>query len=555
MLFVALTLSSLLAHIPALSAGFTYDDEPYVVYNRGIRSFGEALASFGQKWPPEDTLRRGIYRPLTQLSYAVDHAVAGGLDPRVFHASSLILYALTLPLLFLLARRYLGPSWAQVATLLFAFHPVHCEVVDSVTGRSEQLVLLFGLLAWYAFLRFESAARRRWIWLAGASIGCFLAAAAKENGVMFLAVLACHVLLSPLPETVTPRARWLGLAAVAAVLPIYIACRVSALPPDNLTTAAVPLGGAALATRIFTVGTVFGEYLRLLLFPVILQVDPYYKTVVGISASLTMTAVVGLAVALAGVSHVIHDAYRWLRDRQPASVEALLIACFFALYLPASQIVPIGTIMAERLMFSPSVPFLMLTALALARGLRWAEGRYLKVRAWSYALLGAVLVLFGLRSYARAGDWKDEVTLWTSMLAHAEHRDAYVNLGVAALRANNERAARAYLDKALELGASPYEAFINFGSHAAQQHRMAEALVEYRRALRARPGDALALARIRSCESAIATASVIVERDASVLEQTVDVQQLRNLGGACVVVGDYACANRATQRLRQLTGK
>jgi hypothetical protein len=555
LLFGLLVAAALLPHLPALSAGFTYDDYPYVVQNGGIRSLGLALASFGQTWPPDDNLHRGLYRPLTQVSYAVDYALAGGAHAWVFHGMSLLLYAITAWLVFRVARRYLETPWAQVATLLFAYHPVHCEVVDSITGRSELLALLAGLTCWLAFLRFERAQRRRWIWLAASVLAYFLAGAAKEAGVMFLGVLVMHVLCFAPPPGTAPRTRWLGTAAVAAGLPLYLTCRWLALAPGHLLPSQVPLAGASLLTRACTVGSVLGHYLRLLVFPTVLQVDPYYAAMVGVVKTPTVVAGVGYAVLVVAVVYLLRGVRRRYRAGDGGPVAAFAIGCFLILYFPASQIISAGALMAERLVFAASVPFAMLAALGAARVFRWTQARFSRSPAYLGALLAIVLVLCSLRSLARAREWHDAQSLWLAMLAHVQHPHAYTNLGIDALSRDDVPAAKAYFNKAIELDHDPYLAWFNLAAYAERQYRLTEALALYHAALAARPGDEATRARLANCEDAIAAASKLVEHYRSQLESTRDVQILRKLGGACVTVGDLPCAQRAVDRIGNLDAR
>ena len=70
-------LCAVLPHLPALFAGFTYDDEDFFVRNQSIRSLGSALRTFISSFPPNEP-ESGRFRPLTNLSYAVDAALGGG---------------------------------------------------------------------------------------------------------------------------------------------------------------------------------------------------------------------------------------------------------------------------------------------------------------------------------------------------------------------------------------------------------------------------------------------------------------------------------------------
>jgi hypothetical protein len=85
---------------------------------------------------------------------------------------------------------------------------------------------------------------------------------------------------------------------------------------------------------------------------------------------------------------------------------------FYALAFPlvaisvvSNLVLPIGTIMAERLLYLPSVGF----CLALAWALRRMSGRRVRLFA---ALVGVLVVLHAARVQGRIGVWQDEDTLW-----------------------------------------------------------------------------------------------------------------------------------------------
>ena len=71
-----LLLASVLVHWPGGRADFSYDDRDFVETNQSIRTLAGALAAFGEPFPPHQP-QRALYRPLTNLSYAFDHAIWG----------------------------------------------------------------------------------------------------------------------------------------------------------------------------------------------------------------------------------------------------------------------------------------------------------------------------------------------------------------------------------------------------------------------------------------------------------------------------------------------
>jgi hypothetical protein len=404
----ALALVVVAVHAPVGRADFSFDDKHYVLLNSSIRSLPAALDAFVTPFPPHRP-ELGLYRPLTNLSYALDYALFGE-NARGYHATNVALYAATVWLVFALGRRYApGIGFAFALALLFAVHPVHCEAVDSVTGRSELLALLFASAALWSFLRAIASPRASPVWL-GISVATYaLACLSKETGVMAIAVLAAHAL------AYAPRSA-LRLAPHALVLAGYLALRIAAL--GDFATVGV-LAGRSLAFRLHAIGMAYSEYAGLLLFPRTLQIDYFWERLflhpreTWLQAGLGWLVLGSLLLALAAVAW--RQARAVARAGDDAELPRLLLcglAIWLAFLFPVSHVVPIGSLMAERFLYAPSLGFcLVVVVLArsvLVRGVRDARVR-MRLAAGALALVAAT---GAARSHARAAEWRDEIALW-----------------------------------------------------------------------------------------------------------------------------------------------
>jgi len=131
------------------------------------------------------------------------------------------------------------------------------------------------------------------------------------------------------------------------------------------------------------------------------------------------------------------------------------VAFFFAAILPTSNLlIRIGTIMAERFLYLPSVGFAVAAVWvleALWRRLPAGRPAYRYVAGLGLAVL---LIAMATRTYARNGDWLDPQRLWVSGVAAAPgsfktNLSAAVDTGLA----NREDAARSIrcADRALAI--------------------------------------------------------------------------------------------------------
>ena len=146
------------SYLQAFSYPFIFDDSVFITNNSRL-----ATLPWYQLWrvftEPYNTVFE--FLPLRDLSFWLDMALSGQASPSVPRLDNILLYLLSLPLVYaatLSLWRYFRPAdaasapWAAaVVTALFALHPALVESVVWVTGRKYILPNLFSLLAlWLA---------------------------------------------------------------------------------------------------------------------------------------------------------------------------------------------------------------------------------------------------------------------------------------------------------------------------------------------------------------------------------------------------------------------
>jgi protein O-mannosyl-transferase len=118
---------------------FPFDDTVHVATNLDVRQLPRSLGALvSPTWPGY------VYRPIPIVSYGLTHAVFG-LDPWAYHATNVLLNAAVVVLAYLCLLRIVSGPLAFVTALLFAFHPLHVEVVASIANRTELFTAFFGL--------------------------------------------------------------------------------------------------------------------------------------------------------------------------------------------------------------------------------------------------------------------------------------------------------------------------------------------------------------------------------------------------------------------------
>lgn len=464
-LAVALLLASVALHWPGGRADFTFDDDDFVLTNESVRSAEAALAAFGQPFPPTQVVR-GLYRPITNASYALDWARSGR-NARGYHHTNVVLYGIVVLLVYALASWYRATGgFAFAVALLFAVHPAHCDAVDSISGRSEILALGFSLVSLLAFLfalrpERRPLAGRPAVGLAlGVSLLAYaLACLSKETGVVLPGILAAHYALFAAPGR--PgfwRRGALWLAPYVAILVGYLALRVAVL--GTFAPATGVLQGASVVRRLHTMGLTYFRYAELFVWPRVLQVDFYYRegfldpraTVV--QAGLGFVGVVGLAVGLAWLGQRVWRERAGGVGVEPPSRAAIGVAAFAigaCFFFPYTHLVKIGAVMAERFLFAPSLGAILGLVVVADAGLARLPPR--AGRAIGAAAVVLLAVAGGVRSAQRAEEWRDDVLLWRAAVRDlpADFR-VHSNLATAHMDRGELEAARPPMERAAELG-------------------------------------------------------------------------------------------------------
>lgn len=181
----------LIAHFNTLAGSFIFDDRHLVVENRGIKQLDNIYLAMTYDTPS---------RPVMMLSFAVNYYL-GGLQVFGYHLANLLIHSFSCLLLIAVIMRTPYPvqaskkkSFAVLASLLFAIHPVYTEAVAYISCRSEVLCAFFYLLSFYFFLGFRlSGNRHEKFFFYFLTLVCyFLAFWSKEIAITFLATIILH---------------------------------------------------------------------------------------------------------------------------------------------------------------------------------------------------------------------------------------------------------------------------------------------------------------------------------------------------------------------------
>ena len=354
-----------------------------------------------------------LYRPLTLTSFAIEWAISPN-SPFIGHFMNVLWYAATGTLLFITLRRLMpdrNTMFPVIACILFIAHPVHTEVVANIKSRDEILSLFFVVLAIYQFAGWYK--NHQWKSIVFAALAFLASLLSKEGAItaLFILPLIGWIFFQQSIWSSVKSAWW-----VVIPVGLFFLLRGSALsgytaPPIHMFDN--PLVNAQGTERLGTALVILLKYFLLLLFPFRLISDYSYNTFALQSFGSPASLIGLLLYAALGIYGIMG-----LIKRKITGFFALAFIISLSLY---SQIVIlIGTIMSERLLYLPSLWFVLGITLAATTYLKDNSKASSSFFNWKYAStlqrsLLAVMIMFAvwfsLHTFLRNRDWASDYTL------------------------------------------------------------------------------------------------------------------------------------------------
>src|ERR1051326_8864724 len=413
-LAAAVGLIALLVYLPALDLRYVgYDDALYIQQNRHIAKLDLETV----KWAfYPDEFRANNYHPLTWLSHAADVAVFGLREPMGHHLVNIVLHALNSALVVFVAYGLLGwrsERWpegllrgesvrlaAALTGIGFAVHPLHVESVAWLAERKDVLCGLFYLLSIVLYLsyvrRFES--RRAWRLRYGEMVLAALLAFLSKPMAVTLPFVLVLLDIYPLRRFRAREARINALLLVEK-LPVLAMTAASCVVTVHAQTGAVASFKYSIPSRLFTAVWAYVFYLEKFLWPQDLAPLYYVKfnfrfaptnfaeglQCLGELLARHPEVMVNASILVVLVATALLTARRW-----PGPAAAL--AAYLGMLFPVIGIVQVGLqSAADRYMYLPSIPLLLLLGSAFGWAYQWtADAVILRSAVASVAAVGCI---------------------------------------------------------------------------------------------------------------------------------------------------------------------
>lgn len=448
------------AYAPVFHNGLlAWDDEAYIKNNPLIYSFN-LKGIFSQNV-------MGNWHPFTILTLALEYHLFG-LNETGYHAVNLLLHLLNVILVFyavsLLSDK---TAVALVASLLFGIHPLHVESVAWAAELKDLLYTFFFLASYIYYLKYLKNPKKKYYFVALLLFAASLLSKAMAASLPLLLILTDYF-----------KERKITRETLIEKVPFFLMALIVGIVAVLVQDASGSTEFAAVITfpqRIIFASYGFITYLYKLLVPLNLSSFYPYPSMVGLEYYAYLLLFLGLIAFL-------------VYFRRNAKKIIFGIGFFTVTILLVLQLLPVGrTIMADRYSYIPSIGIFYLAG----EGFAFLWNRKLKLTG--ILLLTVFSVLFSVKTFARCGVWKKDLTLWNDVIRQYDSvAEAYYNRGVFFMnQKRNEEALRDF-DKAIELKPASASTYNNRGIVYANEKRFDEAIADFNKAVELNPKNALA---------------------------------------------------------------
>uniref|UniRef100_A0A1S4GIF0 dolichyl-phosphate-mannose--protein mannosyltransferase n=1 Tax=Anopheles gambiae TaxID=7165 RepID=A0A1S4GIF0_ANOGA len=486
--YALLVAASLLAYGGSLYGTFVFDDSAAIVKNMDVRNVATPFRDLLRHdfWGNNltDPTSHKSFRPLTVLSFQLENRLLR-LNAGHMKKVNLALHTLICLLVFKLYQvlwrdsgQFRTPFWAA---FIFTVHPIHTEAVVGIVGRADLLAAIGYLTVLLMYQRWLGSERRYGaVVYAGLFLLTVLSMLFKETGMTALVACGAIDLLKrinfrvPLAEFFTVHRSRLGRVFILACLSLAtVALRLWIMDFESPRFHRMdnPIGATnSTISRLLSQSYLYWLNSWLLICPDWLSFDwalgsvPLLESV----ADYRMLFVVLFYAAIAVL------AFRSCESKSREIITSLALA--IVPFLPACGLVRVGFVIAERLLYLPSVGFCYLVAVG------WR--RLIKRSVAFYIPLCLLCTMFILKTQSRAYEWTSEDLLFRSALRVCPHNaKVYYNIARLATDQGDRATAFTFYRRAIELHPEYEAAHMNLGNLYRETHELDRAEWHLRRAI------------------------------------------------------------------------
>ncbi|XP_043943799.1 protein O-mannosyl-transferase TMTC3 [Protopterus annectens] len=464
-----------------LFCGFVFDDVSAILDNKDLRPTTPLKNLFlNDFWgtPMSEERSHKSYRPLTVLTFRLNYLFSE-LRSASYHGLNIVLHAVVCVLFLRVCRIFLDSRSSLVASLLFAVHPVHVEAVTGVVGRAELLSSIFFLAAFLSYTK-SKGLDNSIVWSPIAATVLLVAAATlcKEQGITVVGICCVYEVFvaqgytlpllwdiavqlvcgkDSLPYSLLQTLLKLIVLMFSTLLLVVIRVQVIQSQLPVFTRFDNPAAVSPTPARQLTFSYLLPVNSWLLLNPSELCCDWTMGTIPLVESLLDVRNLATLAF-FCFLGLLTHYSLRFPGDSSKTIIMALSLIVLP--FIPASNLFfPVGFVVAERVLYVPSMGFSIL----VAHGWKRLSGTSC-LKKLSWICLAFVFLSHAIKTVHRNWDWQSEYTLFMSALkVNRNNAKLWNNVGHALENEQKYEQALSYFIQATKVQPDDIGAHMNVG--------------------------------------------------------------------------------------------
>jgi tetratricopeptide (TPR) repeat protein len=471
----------LLVYYPVLSAGFISIDDLEMLLSLGV-SRDNGWWSPIQLFFSSGTDR--YYRPFHILSFRLDHLIwqqeAAG-----YHLTNYLLHGLNSLLFFSILKSLATPFrisiyYALPGALLFALHPLTCESVAWISGRTDLIASLFCFIAFRLYL--TNSGMRYLI----VPLSMLLGMLAKESALALIPILLLsdialnYLRQKPIKETIQSLCCW--IVAFLPALMGYIFMRTGGIFTLDHGTQ------TALSNKVASGDGAFLDHISTFLLHFFASIAFYLKKLfIPFPLNFAIDKIAVFPYFLIFLALCILAGYQLYRKKYALPFWGILtvISFFPALFVATSKLA--WTPYAERYLYLSCAIWsaaIIWTGTALVRENRIRQS-FFQAALWS------ILAIWGITTFQRTFIWHDDLSLWQETIQQSpDFGKALYKYGEALAGAGHQEAGLQMIRRAADTAENrdfKSLALIYLGKQAVTEKKDNEALQYFQKALAIQP--------------------------------------------------------------------
>ena len=461
---ICLILITFLVYSNTLKNEFVWDDTQFIVNNTFIKDIHNLKQVFSKDYFTYSGQKAWVhsgqesFRPITTTSYFIDYYIWDN-NPAGYHLTNLILYMFAVILAYKIAfLLFSGWQFALITGLLFSLHPIHTEVVNAVCFRGDILAFIFALLSFLFYIKAKNK-EKFLLYIVISSFFFMLALFSKESVIIMPLIF---IVYSKLYEKNNLKSKAIVLISISV---LFFLARIFILHAPG--TRFISKINYSLTMSPYIMSLMLKEHLRLLIIPLNLSTEH------PLSSNFSILDIATFIITGIILITTFHN-----KKNKPLTMGVIWI---FVALIPVVN--PIVNVVAERYLFLASFGFCLILVAAIKPFLLKSRMKYLVL-----FICSLLCVVYGMRTFERNYDWKDDKTLWLKTIIDNPYSAlGYYNLGCIFLSEEKYSNAENYYKKCIEINPAHEKAYCNLGLIEYNNNRLDNAEKYFKKSLEINP--------------------------------------------------------------------